>query len=328
MIGINKHDKGFTVFKTWHGVAQYVQKEKITIQDVETVFDYPLEKVPLYRYNTKGEMVQDVSSHAIVRTDKDIVLADGQGNRFTIESNLAMARRIDEWILAKYPDLFIDSVGTLFNGQTAFINLRAESFQVKGDKSPTITNIAYCNPIGKGSYSTFAHSTRMQCWNTYCIASVQGELNKSLRKFSHTEKAPEKIIKSMVDLSEVFLGLKEHKETMQFLASQPVTTENVLSFLNKFFPLVDAKGEPKKGKGETITKKNREKILAIYESQTSNMEPSTAFSRYGLFQAFTDYIDHEGRKREDTDNASILWDGLTGERSQAKERVFQYLMTA
>jgi phage/plasmid-like protein (TIGR03299 family) len=323
--GIQKHDRGFVFGTTWHNLENYIQLERpVTVIEAESVLDYPLEKVPLFRKNENTGSFEETNCHGIVRSDHDILLTDGCsiGTRYTVENNIAMLRRIDEFLLARYPDLMIESVGTLFNGQTAFINLRVEENQIKGDKSPTETNLLYSNPIGNGSYLAYAHSTRVVCNNTLNISKAQAAVNKTLRKFSHTKNATAKIQEYLIDLSEVFLGLKHHTESMNLLASRPSTTQNIDNFMDEFFSLED-----KKEKGKTIAKNNRETFLTVFEKQEKTMESETAHSRYGILQAYTDFIDHEGRKTEKTDEASIRWDSITGIRASKKNKALDYLLT-
>lgn len=325
--GIMEHDKGFISGTTWHGMLQYIQLPKgvgVTIDQAEEVFNYPLEKVPLFRKDKDGNWIKE-PSFSIIRPDKDVTLHSGVGERFTVESNMNMLRRIDEFILAEYKDLYIESVGTLGNGKVAFLNLRVNEHVVKGDKSPTETNLMYCNPLGR-SYLAYAHSIRVVCSNTLTISEVQGAVNQTLRKFSHTRNAGTKIQDHLIDLSKVFMELQKHQENLNRMAEIPLDGSTVNGFLDAFFSLQDAKGKTKEGRGFTVARNAREKVSTILEKQKETMTAETAFSRYGLLQAFTDYIDHYGVQRESTDNAAVTWDGITGKRAGDKSKAFEYLL--
>ena len=322
--GIMDNDKGFVYGTTWHNMPQYIQLDRyVNIDEAESVLDYEVEKVPLPWINSKGETIK-TGCYGIIRKDTDTFLTNGSsiGNRFHAENNVIMLRRIDEFILAKYPDLKIESVGTLFNGQTAFINLRVDEKAVRGDKSPTETNLLYYNPIGKGSISSCAHNTRVVCRNTSLIALSQGAINQTLRKFSHTINAGQRIEDYLIDLSEVFLGLKSHHDALNYLAGEEIKQADIDAFLESIFPLKE-----EKGKGQTMAKNARESFVTVFERQKPTMEPETANSKYGLYQAYTDYIDHEAATRSNTDEASRLWDSITGIRASKKEKVFQHLLT-
>jgi hypothetical protein len=185
--GIMEFDVGKVsgVQSTWHKLPQYTcfPDRPITVAESVEVATYPIEKQQLYRGNGIP-----VDAWSLVRTDKDVTLVPAVGERFTIVQNHHMVNFISEHLLAVYPDLAIQSVGTLWNGATFFLNLSINEFQVKGDKSPTVTNLMYCNPLGKGSYVACAHSTRVVCANTARIAEAQGLANQSLKKFRHTAR--------------------------------------------------------------------------------------------------------------------------------------------
>lgn len=320
-----EHDKGFVFGSTWHSMPQYVVLDRfVSIEEAESVFDYELEKQPLFRLNSNG-FYEPTGCYGIVRTDTDTLLTQGLsiGERFTIESNLTMLRRIDENILSVYPDLKIESVGTLFNGQTAFISLKVSDHAVRGDHSNTETNLLFCNPLGKGSYLAYAHSTRVVCNNTLSLSKATGEANKSMRKFSHTKNAGEKIEEHMIDLSKVFLGLEEHKADLEKLAGMPIDDTFLNTFCDQIFPI-----EGKSSRGISIATKGKDKVLEIFDRQKDHMTLETAESRYGLLQAFTEYIDHETVTRSNTDEASLLWDSITGSRSNRKDQAFELLLNS
>lgn len=322
--GIMEHDRGFVFGTTWHNLPQYVQLERaVLLSEAEFCFDYELEKVSLTWKDASGNEI-DTGCFGLIRKDTNTFLTYGSaiGGRFTVESNLEMLNRINEHILTKYPDLIIESVGTLFNGQTSFLSLKVDTHQIKGDKSPTVTNLLYCNPLGKGSYLAYAHSTRVVCNNTLNMSKAQGKANQSFRKFSHTKNAGKKIVDHMIDLSETFLGIQEHKEAMNYLAGIKVEQADIDKFYEEFFPI----NEETKKRGITVANKARDEFYSIFDSQSESMEDSIAHSKYGLLQAYTDYIDHPTSTHKGTDEASIRWDSITGVRASKKEKALSYLL--
>jgi phage/plasmid-like protein (TIGR03299 family) len=248
-------------------------------------------------------------------------LVPAVGDRFTIVQNHHMVNYISEHLLALYPDLSIQSVGTLWNGATFFLNLSINEFQVKGDTSPTVTNLMYCNPLGKGSYVACAHSTRVVCANTARIAEAQGLANQSLKKFRHTASATGRINDHLIDIAELKLELKRHEILLNELAETEVNTAEVDAFLSKLFP------EPKdEGRGKTIAKNSKAQVLNIFEG-VQRETLSKPNSRYGLLQAFYDWCDHEKSSRN-ADEASILYDGVMGIRADKKQSVLDSLIAA
>jgi phage/plasmid-like protein (TIGR03299 family) len=320
MHGIQKDDMGIVsgVNDTWHKLPQYkcIVDRPVTIAEAVKIGTYPIEKQQLALPN--GNLVE---AWAIVRTDTGSTLVPAVGERFTIVQNHHMVNFISEHLLALYPDLSIQSVGTLWNGGTFFLNIAINEFQVKGDKSPTITNLMYCNPLGKGSYTACAHTTRIVCANTNRVAETQGLANQSLKKFRHTSSATVKINDHLIDMAELKLELKRHEVSLTTLAETEMTVGQVDAFLSILFP------QPKEdGRGKTIAINAKAAVLNIFEGvQTQTL--SKPFTKYGLFQAYTDWCDHEKTSRN-ADLAAVMYDGIMGIRADKKQAVLEALIRA
>lgn len=319
MHGIMEFDKGYVNgSSTWHGLPQYVciPERMVSIEEALEVSDYPLEKIRLHREDGVA-----VDAWALVRTDVGATLVPAVGDRFSLVSNKRMVNVVNEHLLSLYPDLKIESVGTLFNGATFFLNLRVHEFQTKGDRSSTLTNLLYCNPLGRGSYVACAHNTRIVCNNTERVAEAQGIANQSLKKFRHTSSATEKINNHLIEIAELKLELQRHEEKLNFLATQEVSIKEVDDFLDKLFPL------PKKdGRQKTIAINSRESYLNIFGGvqRETLSNPNT---KYGLYCAFTDWVDHVKTSRN-SDDASIMYDGLLGNRADKKQQLLDSLVAA
>lgn len=319
--GIMEHDKGYVgsdkvgvVASTWHGLPQYICLDTfVPLDKALIVADYEIRKEQLFR---AGNI--PVDAFALVRGDTNATLVPSVGNRFTVVDNKFMVNFISEHLLGVYPDLKIESVGTLWNGATFFLNLKVQEFTVKGDKSPTITNLMYANPLGKGAYVSCAHNTRIVCQNTERIAEAQGIANQSLKKFRHTRTAADRINGHMLDLAELKLHLKKHEAILDHLASQEMDTTEVDAFLDKLFPEGD-----KDGKAKTIAENSRAAFMEIFDgAQKATFD--NPFTKYAFYNAYTDMIDHASRSRN-ADVASIAYDGIMGIRADKKQRVLQLL---
>jgi phage/plasmid-like protein (TIGR03299 family) len=316
--GITKIDKGFAsgVKSTWHKLEQIkcIPERPVTVMEALSIANYGIEKQQLSRPD--GTLV---NAWALVRPDHNYTLVDAVGDRFEIVDNKRMVNVINENLLALYPDLKIQSVLTLWGGATFILNLSIDEFQIKGDKSPTITNLMYCNPLGKGSITCAAHSTRIVCANTAKIAETQGIANQSLKKFRHTASAHAKIDGHLIDMAELKLGLKRHELCLTSLAEKDVSTAQVDAFLSSIFPSPE-----KDGRGKTMALNAKAAVLNIFEGvQTQTL--SKPFTRYGIYQAAIDYIDHDATSRN-ADIASVMYDGVMGIRADKKQKVLELLM--
>jgi len=318
-----EHDLGYAQGQsTWHGLPQYrvIPDRPITFDEAMEIARYPLVKSPLFREvePQKFEVIPD--QFCIIRYDKNVVLVPAVGDKFVVTDNSFMLNRINEGLLYQYPDLKIESVGTLFNGATFFLNLRVGEFRVEGDKSPTITNLMYANPLGKGSYVCCAHNTRIVCNNTERVAEAQGVANSSLKRFRHTRAAVGKISEHLLELAELKLCLERRKEALDWMAGQTITDSDIDAFLDEIMPLPEEDGRAK-----TIAENNRVQFLQIMHGREHRETMINPMTKYGLYTSFTDWVDHVKTSRN-SDYAAIVYDGLMGDRAASKERVFQSLI--
>ena len=327
--GIEKYDAGFVsgVNSTWHGLPQYVciPDRPITIAEAIEVANYPLEKVQTDRITADGHLDPIEGAFHIVRTDHDEVLVPMVGSRFAVADNSHMVNTLNENLLCEFPDLCIESVGTLFNGATFFLNLKIKEFAVRGDKSATITNLMYANPLGKGSYVACAHNTRIVCNNTERVAEAQGTANQSLGKFRHTAGAELKINDHLVDIAELCLGLEKHEQLLSFMADEQLGRTEVESLLDRIFPVaLDELGKVKSQRAETISGNNKLALLNIFDGTEHRETMENPHTAYGFYQSYTDWVDHQKSGRGD--RASITMDGIIGSRATSKQKVLDMLV--
>ena len=315
--GITEEDKGFVHGTTWHQLPQFIQLDRpVTKEEVRLVLDYPLTKQPLYRL-VDGQPEQVSDAFCIARHDTGRVLLPTCGRLMETPSNVEFFDLIDRGLLAAYPELELESVGTLWGGQTAFVNIKLAEWAVKGDKSPTVSRLMYFNPLGS-SYQACAHDVRIVCNNTLRMAAVSGEVNKTLAKFRHIRGAGARITEYLLDLAEVKMGLKRHMELMNELARREITTAEVERFLGEFLP--GPEGPPPLPIG--ILHK-RDEIRTLFEGDQSL--GTIGKTRYGLLQATTNWLDH-GKLRKNQDEVSRLWDGIVGDRSVRKQQAVDLLV--
>ena len=320
--GIVQRDKK-TGQGTWHNIPSYVvQDGPVTVPQARDVMCYPLHKERLFRGNG-----QEVDAWAIVRTDHDAVMVDAVGSKFQVVDNNFLLNFVNEHLLCVYPELKIESCGTLFNGATAFVNIKVAEFQIKGDQSPTINRLMYYNPLGKGSYQACAHDVRIVCNNTLRAAAAQGLANKSLAKFRHTASATEKINDHLMDLAELHLHLKKHVDMLDSLTSIQMNQTQVTTYLDKLYPLpVQDNGKQlPKSRAFTMQANKRDAVLNVFNSD-QGLDADTRFTAYGMLQATTNVLDHGNIKNGDA--MACSWDGITGQRAAFKDTALKILLGA
>lgn len=321
--GILEHDAGVIWGDTWHKNPRYITQDRpLTITQVLEVFNWDIDKVPLFFQDHRPgarRTTFPVKAWALLRRDTRHVLVHHVGEGYVAESNRLMANFLNENLLAVFPDLVIEGAGTLWNNQTAFINLRTKEFQIKGDKSPSYSRMMYANPLGSGAYRACVHNVRVVCNNTLRAAESEGVANQSLRKWAHVGNVTKKVDEYCQEIAGTLMGLKAQEELLNHLAGLPMTDVEVEKVLAFTFPVLKTDGERKR----EIIDARRAAVRNQFNSD-QGLDLATAHSRYGLLNAITFVIDHE-RTRQDP--ARFHWDTVTGGRADLKTEVLDFLST-
>lgn len=327
MYGITETDVGFVGFKSDNDhsnryLAGYeVIDGPVSAAQAVEVLDFEIEKRPNFGMTNDGAMRELDGSFHLARPDTDTVLVNNVGNKFTVCNNGEFFNYINENILAVYPQLDIESVGTLYGGATTFINLMVNEFFVKGDDSPNVNRLMYYNPLGKGSYGCGAHSIRLWCANTLKASQAEAKANGSMFKFRHTKNAQTAINNHMMELAETFLELDKYVDVLNDLAGVDMNTSDVDAFLESLYPTVSGTK-----KAETTNLNKQEKVREVYEGVQDGMTHGISRSAYAMLNAVTWVIDHPEKLRKGQDIASNTWDGLVGLKADFKTTALNNLV--
>jgi phage/plasmid-like protein (TIGR03299 family) len=321
--GINEnYDLGifYSVNPLWHRSPVYkVIDHPVEIDEVKKVFAWEIEKKQL-SYTTQDGIQQPVNAFALLRKDTQHILVDSVGKKFEAESNLRMVEIIENSLLKKFPELIIEGAGTLFSNKVAFIQMKAQEFQIKGDKSPMFTRMMYTNALGISAYKALVHNERVVCANTLRIAESEGKANRSLKKFSHLKGAFLKLDNYMEELAEQWLMVEKHNKVLETLAAQQVNDEMVCNFLKHVYPQTDNMSDV------AINHVNEKRNIVLGQfNRDQDLDSSAAFSKYGLLQALTYVVDHEKLRKDET---KTYWENIAGTRMDLKATAFDYLKMA
>ena len=306
-------DKGVVHGDTWHRLTEYkTQDFPVKREQAIEVLDYPLEKRQLFRVDASGNKVA-AQAWEIIRTDTDTPLAPHVGADFTVMNNRVLFDFIASTVLDEFPDIDIESVGTLFGGATAFVNLNVGEFVVNGDKSKSISRLMYYNPLGKGKYKVCAHNVRVVCNNTLRMATNEAIASGLLHMVSHTKNAETNIKAAMGEILALRQSFLEEKELMEVLAKFGMTSTRIEKFFKEWLPI-----DEKEATDRLKTRRANliQGIMNQFESD-QQLSAETAKSAYGLLNAITYWYDHEVPNRGN-DKASVAWDGIVGGRSDVK----------
>lgn len=320
--GIQQYDIGvfFSNNPLWHRNPAYrVINRPVNIDEVREVFNWEIEKKQLSYLNDKNENVL-VNAFSLIRKDTQHILVDSVGSKFEAASNLQMVDIIENGVLKAFPDLILEGAATLWGNKTAFIQLKAKEFQIKGDKSPTFCRLTYLNPLGNGSYKALVHNERVVCANTLRIASSEGKANRSLKKFSHLRGAFLKLDNYMQELAEQWLMIEKHNVVLESLTKSQVDTGQLNTFLKFVYPQTANMSDVAIGH----INEHRQAVITQF-NKDQDLTSDVAFSKYGLLQALTYVVDHETFRK---DPIKTYYDNIAGARMDTKADAFDWLAKA
>jgi phage/plasmid-like protein (TIGR03299 family) len=325
---IEENDKlvvGFTEIygEAWHRHPNcFHVDQEVPVQFAEECFDFTVEKRPaLFMHN--GQLTECPDQFHLVDANTGVVLSPQTvGNQYHVVQNSEWLGMIVGGVLTSH-DLRIESCGTLHNRRQAFVNAVVMEHTVKGDVSPTRTRILFGNGYDQRSYSACANQVRVVCANTYRLASVQGAMNKTMRKFKHTMNAIDAIADYTIDLADLIGAVEIHNQALDRLAELQVSPAFVREHLAALFGY-DKDAE--EGRTKTIAKGKVEKITEIFETKEDLNAGGIRGTRYALFNAVTDWADHFATARGGSDSMSREMEGITGNRDQVKQDSFSMLL--
>lgn len=304
--------------KAWHKHPNCLHIDgEVPLETAHEIFDYKVEKVPAV---IQGTDVVIPGNNALIRKDNDeiTVLYPSVGDRYEVIQNSELLDWLECSLLDPF-DISLESIGTLLNGQKAFVNLILNEHTVPGDNSPTVSRLMYSNSFGGDSYQACVHTTRIVCANTLRVATAQGATNATLAKFRHTKNASDKIEQYVVKLADIAGAVREHNYKMDHLASLPMKVNEVEFFLNRLIQLPrNADGSFKEGRKLTRRKNQHDAILKIFEEK-DDLQGKIARTRYAMIQAVTDWSDHESSVRNGDDEGGRFWDGIWGVKDKTKQ---------
>ena len=324
---ILEFDKGICRFDTWHKLPQYEclpSGVDIDLVQAQNVVEYTVEKLPLY---IQGESERVKGANALARkiNGKWVVIYPSVGEDFTYVQTIEIFTFICNAILAKNPNIKLDSVGTLANGRICFMNLDLGEYCIKKDANgKTISKLMYAAAFGGKSDIACAHDIRVCCQNTANIAEAQGAVNNTLRRFGHYENINTKYQDYVVDLAEIYGGMKLYRDKLEHLADQQMSTDETKAFLNAYIPLDITDKKVGDTKFNNILE-SRTKLMSIFEN-APDLQGEIKHTRYAMFQAVTNQLDHKEKKRNNNE-ISNWYDNVVGVGRNTKQMALNLLTT-
>lgn len=277
----------------WHMLGQSVNGAMTAAQAIELAnMTWSVEKKQLKH----PELNTLIDSYGIFRSDNNAFLGN-VGSVYTPIQNVQAFEFVDGLLEAESQANY-DTAGVLGAGETIFINVSLP-YQISPDRAPddiTKTNLAFITSHD-GSMSATAKlgTVRVVCNNTVQIALNQRGM--ATLRVKHSASGHRKLEEG----KKLFTGVKQSVETMKeklnFLANKRITNVEINDTMNRLF------GDDWK---DSAVKRNQiERISRIFESNDRNAFPTVRGSAYNLFQACTDWSDHERTVRQTAGKAGM-----------------------
>lgn len=323
MHAIMEFDQGVIMGSTWHGLPQYAtQDTPVTLEQAARVLSYPVVKHPLYRVVAGGQ--DKIRGFALGRGDHpEVVLCDYVGPAYEVHDNVELLNLIHTITLKMFPKLCIESVGTLFNGRTAFVNLLADRFAIKGDQSETLNRLVWWNPLGEGSYGICPHSIRVVCNNTLQAARRQGENAGGLRRVLHRGDVLGAFEEASREVGGMLVALGHHQECLTHLTSHQLNPQEVRGLQGRLFPILPEQTEREAANAAA----SRQVLDNLFEgAATAELDLGIRHTAYGFLQAVTYMVDNPGQINPKSDLTARRWDGLLGVGAEFKQRALNLLV--
>ena len=321
---IELHDQMFSVRqKPWHGLGNIIMDyptipEAIAASGLNWTTSLKEMVVPMDIQGHKFK-INVPNQFAIIRNDIHRVLGT-VGNRYQIYQNSDMWQFIEEF--QKQSGMKLETAGSLRNGQTTWVLAKNTCFEpLKGDPIEEYflfkNSFDGCSPI-----SCMFTNIRVVCNNTLTAALRD---TKNIFNVRHTKSASEQI--KEVQKALLLKTKYQHQigDLFEKLTKIKMNTKKTESFVSEIiFPAFNTKkdNEELSQKAETRRKNKIEQIISLVDSGTGTNIPGVKGTAYGLFNALTEWSDHEKTMKvgEDRDEKEVRFENVffgTGSKFKA-----------
>jgi phage/plasmid-like protein (TIGR03299 family) len=236
------------------------------------------------------------------------------GSRYTVIQNEEHAEFLTT--LVDISGANIETAGSLFGGKKVFISMKCpESILVGGEDATDLYIIAMNSHDGSSGFEICLSAIRPVCWNTVTAAFRGAKHRFTVR---HTATATGRINDAREALQMSFKYADVFQAEAEALLAQAFTDAQFDAFLAEIF---EAGDEPSTRKQNIM-----QDVRNLWESSPTLL--STAGTRYGAFQAFTEYQTHiagsHGKSAEERNLARAQRDALD---DKLRTQAWSYLAT-
>lgn len=279
----------------WHGLGTVVEGALTSGEALEKGgLNWEVGIQPAYHLiNPKAENkeFQPVSDRFVTFREDNKQPLGIVSNRYKIVQNRSAFSFLDQ--LVTVGNLEYESAGSLKGGKKVWMMAR---FPNEVAIAPDDVNYNYLAIFNSHDGSTpvmiIPTTVRIVCWNTLQVAMNQAKRNNALIRMRHTTNI-------MMKMDDVRQALGLYSQVLQNvniiyeeLAKKQVTQQNYLNYIDNMFPLPTVKNDDNKIKYNRV-EKIRDQIEYNFRTDPRQKTSATNNTAYGLFNAVSQYVDHE-----------------------------------
>lgn len=310
----------------WHQLGQkvgHLMTAKEVLAEAQLA-DWNVRKQDALTLNEWGVPVPIEGKYATVRTNPITGTTDPLGvvgRGYRVIQNEESADFLDA--LVDESGAHFETAGALRGGRQTFVTLRLPNYMQFSVSGSTVTDdmdlyIAACNSHdGAGSYKVVVTPVRIVCANTESAAIANAASTWSVR---HTSNALSAIEEARQSLNIAFTYADASAEEMKALIDTQVEQDEAERLIGQVFRVDEAKTERQRD----IRSDHAAAVMVGL-----NLDTVRAFSntRYGLYNAVTEYVDHRIPRKDGGHGAPAL-KSIVGAYADVKSRAFHVLQPA
>jgi len=231
-------------------------------------------------------------------------------------------------VIEQEPEAYYENAGALRGGELVYCAVRVpdKDFYIKGTDDVHHSYLYFLNWHSVAAKATaFFNHIRMVCTNM--IRRIL-ENAKSLFKIGHNSQAGRRLEESKNLMKSAGLELVQTRDQLNALAQKHLTTAQIDETINKL--IAPATNPENTGRRDKVVTRIKE----LFESNDNNQFPKIRGTAYNLFNAFTNFTDHERgvrvtkARKGSTKEALRTESSIFGDGARFKEQVLYTLLQA
>jgi phage/plasmid-like protein (TIGR03299 family) len=300
------------VTRGWHQLGQLSERQLTAKEAIkEALLDWEVEQVPVFHRNPMTDELMEVPDQFLVRRNDNFNPLAIMSSRYTPIQNLEAFSFFDE-IIGSGRAVW-DTAGSLQGGRKVFMQAELEGklFLNSNPDDTTVKKVLFfTSHDGSKALTGMITGIRTVCMNTL-NAAIRNHTN--CFKIYHRKNFSEKKNEAAKVLGFANAFYDDLQTVMNVLAEQEVSKSYVEGFVNA---LVPAELNKETGRISTRTENRRNDIETLFSSGKGN----NGRTKWDLFNAVTEYVDHHSGGRLTEARKNRTEDGMDVENEARFER--------